>query len=106
MKNCGGCVNDGTSGSDSKENSGCLANSENCDEGHKEDGGNDKDGLHGGVCVGLEIPAVLAFVKLGSVEITAFLLSAVLSITRDRFRGWVITDLISSLHGLFTASAN
>ena len=83
VNDCGGRVNDGTSCGDSKENARCLANAENGYKGDKKDGGNDEDGLHG-VLV-LEAPAILAFVKLGSVEITAFLLSAVLSVTRDGF---------------------
>jgi len=37
------------------------------------------------VCVELEVPAILAFIKFGSVEITAFLLPAVLSVTRNGF---------------------
>jgi len=43
VKNCGGCVNDGTSGSDSKENSRCLANAEYCDECDEKDGGNNEE---------------------------------------------------------------
>ena len=51
VKDCSGEPDDGASGGDSKENTGCLANSEDGDERDKKDGGNDKDGLHGGVCV-------------------------------------------------------
>ena len=51
VKDCGGRVNDGTSCGNAKENAGSLANAEYCDERHKEDGRNDKDGLHICVCV-------------------------------------------------------
>ena len=54
----------------------------------------------------LGIPAILALVKFGSVEITALLLSAVLSVACNGFSGWIIKHLIPSLHGLFTAGAN
>ena len=49
VKDCGGCVNHGTRGGDSKENSWCLSNAENCDERDKENGGNVKKGNHGGI---------------------------------------------------------
>ena len=54
----------------------------------------------------LEVPALLAFIKLGSVKITAFSLPAVLSVACNGFCGGIIKDLIPSLHGLFTAGAN
>jgi hypothetical protein len=53
-----------------------------------------------------EVPAILAFVKFGSVKITAFLLATVLSVARNGLGGWIIKDLASSLHGPFTACAS
>jgi hypothetical protein len=43
VKDCGGAVNDGTSGEYSKENSRSFADSEYCDESNKENGRNDED---------------------------------------------------------------
>jgi hypothetical protein len=45
-----------------------------------------------------EISAVLAFVKFGSVKVSAFPLPAVLSVTRHGFRGWIVKDLIATFH--------
>ena len=43
MENCGGSVNHGTGGGDSKENARCLSNAEYCDESDKERGRNDEE---------------------------------------------------------------
>jgi hypothetical protein len=43
VNDCGGAVNDGTSGHDSKEDSRCFAPSEDCDHCDKKDGRNDED---------------------------------------------------------------
>ena len=51
MNDCSCSVNHGTGGGNAKENAGCLSDAEYGDQCHKEDGWNDKDGLHGGVCV-------------------------------------------------------
>jgi hypothetical protein len=52
-----------------------------------------------------EISAVLAFVKFGSVKITALLFSAILSFTGYGFGGWVIKDLLATFHFALTTSA-
>jgi hypothetical protein len=44
MNNCGGSVNHGTSGHDSKEDSRSFAPAEYCDHCDKEQGRNDEDG--------------------------------------------------------------
>ena len=43
VKDCGGCVNHGTSGGDSEENARSLANAENGDQCDEERGGNDEE---------------------------------------------------------------
>jgi hypothetical protein len=45
VNNCGGSVNDGTSGEYSKENPRCFANAEYCDHCDEKDGRNDEDGI-------------------------------------------------------------
>jgi hypothetical protein len=59
------------------------------------------------VCVWVksEISAILAFVKFGSVKVSAFLLPAILSITSNGFCGWVVKDLLATLHFALTTSA-
>jgi len=57
------------------------------------------------VCVWSEVSAILAFVKFGSVKVSAFLLSAFLSGTRYRLGGWIVKDLIATFHFALTASA-
>lgn len=49
VKNCGGSVNHGTSGGDSKENARCLANSKDCHKSDEKNGGNYEKRLHGGL---------------------------------------------------------
>jgi len=49
VNNCSGCVNDGTSGRNAKENARSLADAKDCDKGDEKDGRNDEDGLHGWV---------------------------------------------------------
>ena len=44
VKDCGGAVNDGTSGEYSKENPRCFTPAEYCDHRDKENGRNDEDG--------------------------------------------------------------
>ncbi len=44
VNNCGGSVNDGTSGEYSKENPRCFTPAEDCDHCDKEHGRNDEDG--------------------------------------------------------------
>ena len=51
MDDCSGDVNNGTSGGDAKENARSLADAEYGDKSDEERGGNDEDGLHGGVCM-------------------------------------------------------
>jgi len=43
VKDCGGCVNNGTGGGNAKENARSLSDAEDCDQSHKEDGWNNKD---------------------------------------------------------------
>ena len=45
-----------------------------------------------------EVPAILAFVKFGSVKVSAFLLSTVLSVASHGFCGWIIKDLLATFH--------
>jgi hypothetical protein len=56
-------------------------------------------------CAWSEISAVLAFVKFGSVKVSAFLLSAVLSVARNGFRGRIVKDLLATLQGPLAARA-
>ena len=46
VKDCSGEPDDGTSGGNANENARCLADAEDCDKCHKENGGNVKKGLH------------------------------------------------------------
>ena len=43
VKDCGGCVNHGTSGGDSKENARCLADAEYGDKSYEERGGDNDE---------------------------------------------------------------
>jgi hypothetical protein len=52
-----------------------------------------------------KIPAILAFVKLGSVKVSAFPLPAALSVTRNGFRGRIVKDLLATFHLALAASA-
>lgn len=63
MKDCGGCVNDGTSGGNAKENARCLSDSKDRDEGDEKDGWNDEDGLHSGVVCVCELGALSEFFR-------------------------------------------
>ena len=49
VNDCGGSVNHGTSGGDSKENSGCFTDSKDCHESDEKNGGNYEKRLHGGI---------------------------------------------------------
>ena len=54
----------------------------------------------------LEVHAILAFVKFGSVKVSALLLPAVLIVTRHGFRGRIVKDLLATFNGPFTAIAS
>ena len=54
MDDCSGDVNNGTSGGDAKENARSLADAEYGDKSDEERGGNDEDGLHGGLILNFE----------------------------------------------------
>jgi len=64
VDNCSGDVNHGTSGSDSKEDTGSLSDAEYGDEGNKEDGRDNKDGLHRFVWCGCEAGIEPAWIVL------------------------------------------
>ena len=49
VKDCGGGVNNGTSGGDSKENARCLSKAKDCHKSDEENGGNYEKRLHGGI---------------------------------------------------------
>jgi len=52
-----------------------------------------------------EISAVLAFVKFGSVKVSAFLFPAILTAAGNGFGGWVIKNLLATFHLALAASA-